>query len=102
MKLWIENQDWAKVDDDESAHSKAAKLRNLLVEKYNEFFLEKEKVVSSDDQPYFNEKLRILKRRKTREFSKRRKSGKWKILEEKYQAELTKAQKGFYRKNIHN
>ena len=102
MKLWIENEDWAKVDDDESAHSKAAKLQNLLVEKYNEFFPEKEKVVSSDDQPYFNEKLRILKRRKTREFRKRRKSGKWKILEEKYQAELTKAQKGFFRKNIHN
>jgi hypothetical protein len=52
MKLWIENEDWAKVDDDESAHSKAAKLQNLLVEKYNEFFPEKEKVVSSDDQPY--------------------------------------------------
>ena len=66
------------------------------------FFQKKEKVVSSDDQPYFNEKLRILKRRKTREFRKRRKSGKWKILEEKYQAELTKAQKCFYRKNIHN
>ena len=49
--------------------------------------------ISSDINPYFSEKLAKLKRKKCREYTKRRRSKRWKILEEKYCEELEKAKK---------
>ena len=58
--------------------------------------------VSSDDQPFINEKLKKKKRKKCREYRKSRKSKKWTNMEEIYQNEVLKAKKSFYRKKISN
>ena len=91
MQNWIDNENWIEIENEESAHKKMDILQNLLVQKYQEFFHEKTRTISSDDQPYFTHKLNILKRRKGREFHKRRKSKKWKVMDEEYQKELSKA-----------
>ena len=57
MQQWLEKEDWAKVTQEESAHSKAEVLQNLLMSKYQEFFPEKIRNISSDNQPFYNDKL---------------------------------------------
>ena len=100
MQEWIETEDWTKVAQENSAHKKAEILQLMLAAKYNEFFPEKTKNIFSDNQPFYTEKLKKMKRRKSREFRKKRKSIKWKIMNEKYEMELSKAKKDFYRKKI--
>ena len=77
-------------------------LQNLLVGKYQESFPEKTRTVSSDDQPYYTHKLSRLKRRKSREFHKHRKSRKWNGMNEEYEFQLDLAKKNFYKKKIKN
>ena len=43
-----------------------------------------------------------MKRKKCREFQKHRRSEKWILLEERYQSELGKTKKGYYRSKIKN
>ena len=62
--------DWKVILGEESANRKAEKLQNFLVSKYEEFFPEKVRVISSDDQPFISAKLKIMKRRKCREYQK--------------------------------
>ena len=58
--------------------------------------------ISSDNDPYYSEKLAKLKRKKCREYTKRRRSKRWKISEEKHCEELEKAKKSLYVRKIKN
>ena len=60
----------------------------------------KTRFISSDDQPFYSEKLKHLKRKKCREFKKRRRSDKYIQLKNNYEIELKKAKKTFYRNKI--
>ena len=100
MQTWIEKEKWYEISCETSAHKKMELLQSILLEKYHEFFLEKTRTICSDDQPFYTNKLENLKRRKSREFHKRKKSNKWKVMDKEYEAELSKAKKDFYRKKI--
>ena len=100
MSEWLENHDWGPILNEKSTNKKAESLQNILVVKFNEYFPEKKKVISSDDQPFVTQKLKSLKRRKGREYHKHRKSQKWVDLEEKYQKELTEAKSTYYKRKI--
>ena len=100
MKKWIEAEDWGKVLEEKCAHKKADVFQTLFYNKYCQFFPEKTKYVSSDDQPFFNEKLKKLKRKKCREYQKKRSSEKYRNLNKKYEIELKKAKREFYKKKI--
>ena len=64
MQNWLSEQKWNEVLEEKDAHKKAEILQHLLVEKYDEFFPEKKtKVITSNDQPYYTEKLSNLKGR---------------------------------------
>ena len=102
MRLWLNNEDWRELSYEKSAHKKAELLQNYLVEKYEEFFPEKTKKVCIDDQPFFNQKLMQLKRKKCREYRKHRRSYKWKTLNTAYTKEILIAKKQFYRNKIKN
>ena len=73
MSDWLEKEDWRVVLDEKSTNGKAETLQNMLLEKFQEYFPEKHKVISSDDQPFISEKLKRLKRKKCREYQKHRK-----------------------------
>ena len=60
----------------------------------------KSKAISSDDEPYFNEKLKIMKRRKCREYNKHRRSEKWYEMQNKYNLQLEKSKTEFYSRKI--
>ena len=70
--------------------------------RFEEFFPEKVRQIANDDQPFISDKLKKMKRKKCREFHKNRRSKKWKIMEEKYQNELGKRKKDYYRRKIRN
>ena len=56
--------------------------------------------VSSDDQPFYTDKLDRLNRRKKREYSKQRKSVKWQELNLKFKSKLNIAKGKFYKTKI--
>ena len=60
----------------------------------------KSKAISSDDEPYFNEKLKIMKRRKCREYNKHRMSAKWHAMQSRYEFQLEKSKTEFYSRKI--
>ena len=102
MHEWIKTEEWFKVSHESSAHRMMEVLQELLVSKYHHFFPEKSRIISSDDEPYYSEKLEKMKRRKCREYKKHRKSDKWKRMDMEYWRELEKAKKEYYGEKIKN
>ena len=100
MNDWLKTENWEQVFNEPCANMKAQFLQNTLVSKVNEYFPEKTRIISCNDQPFFSYKLKNLKRKKAREYQKHRKSIKYKKLEELYQQELSKSKSSFYRKQI--
>ena len=100
MSEWLEKECWKQVLNEKCANAKAEILQNLLLSTCNEFFPEKCRIISSNDQPYFTHKLSKLRRKKVREYNKHRRSSRWEHLEQIYQMELSKAKKNFYIKRI--
>ena len=64
MRQWIEIEDWSAVSHAESANRKMEILQEMLVSKYHEYFPEKVRSISIDNEPYYSEKLAKLKRKK--------------------------------------
>ena len=102
MQIWIDKEDWTEVSCENSSHKKMEVLQSLIVSKYYEFFPESTKTIASDDQPFYTSKLDKLRRRKSREYHKHRKSSKWFAMNVEFEAELSKAKKDYYKKKIRN
>ena len=83
----------------EDAHSKAEIFQSLLLTKLEQYLPSKIRKVSSDDQPFCTEKMKKLKRLKSREFNKNRRSIKWTKLNTLYKTEISNAKKKYY-KNV--
>ena len=102
MKQWLENESWDEIASINCANQKAEKLQGILMNKYFEYFPEKSRIISSDSQPFYTDKLSRLKRKKSREYNKHRRSAKWNKMEVIYNQELAKAKKGYYKKKRKN
>ena len=100
MQEWLKNESWAQVLDQDCVNLKANTLQNTLISKYYECFPEKVRIVSNNDQPFYTNKLKELRRKKVREFQKHRRSDKWEKLENFYQKELLKSKRNFSTKRI--
>ena len=97
---WIRNQTWDEVLQAKTVDEKSEMLQNMLLKKLDEFLPQKNKTVTSDDQPFYSEKMKRLKRLKSREYHKNRKSVKWMELNKNYKKEVAKAKKKYYREII--
>ena len=100
MSEWLKTETWEQVFNEPCANLKAECLQNTLLSKVDEYFPQKSRIISCNDQPFFSYKLKNLKRKKAREYNKHRKSIKYKKLEELYQQELSKSKRSFYQKQI--
>ena len=85
---WISEQSWKEVYEAKDVDKKAEIFQTLLIDKYESIFPMKEMKVSSDDKPWYTQKLKNLDRKRRREFCKNKKSEKWKTLNEEYQETL--------------
>ena len=98
--FWIKGQDWKEIFEAKHVDDKTERIQTVLLEKVDEFFPQKLRVISSDDQPFCTEEMKHLKRQKSREYSKHRKSLKWRDLSKKYEKAVKKAKQNFYKKFV--
>ena len=100
FKQWIQEQDWTEVLNAESVDNKAEQLHNMVLDKLDEFCPEKTRKISSDDQPWYTEQLKRLNRRIRREFSKKRRSKRYRKLKKLYLKKVLEAKRNFKSKMI--
>ena len=96
---WLKEQNWSELFDAETVDEKSEIFQNILLQKVEEFLPQKIRKISSDDQPFCTEKMKYLKRLKSREYHKNRRSIKWRDLSTKYKKEVAQAKKDYF-KNI--
>ena len=100
MEQWFKAQTFEPVYQAESAHEKAKLLQDILLTGLDNFFPEKIRKFSSDDQPWVSHKIKMLDRRRKRVFHLERKSERWKRLDKVFKSEVKKAKRNFYAKSI--
>ena len=96
MGKWILQENWESVFDAPSAHDKAEILQNLMLEKLNLYLPEKTVKFTSEDQPWITSEIKDISRRKQREFSKHRRSFKWKTINELFNEKCETAKSSYY------
>ena len=94
---WINEQTWTEIYEAQTVDEKTEIFQNMLMAEVERFFPKVKKHVTSDDQPFCNEKIKKLKRSKAREYRKSGKSKKWFELNKKYKKEVSKAKQSYYR-----
>ena len=94
---WLKKQNWSEVFNAKTVDEKTEIFQSLLLQKVEEFLPQKTRRISSDDQPFCTEEMKRIKRLKSREYHKSRKSPKWMDLNKKYKKEVSQAEKNFYR-----
>ena len=100
MQEWFEKEGLTVKSHEDNAHEMAKYIMETLREKTNDFFPLKTRKISSNNQPFFYETLSKLKRKKQREYSKNRKSAKWKKLDCEYRVKLNTAKMSYYKNEI--
>ena len=82
---WILNEDFNKVFEATDATQKVEALQNILSTKVQDIFPEKSVKMFHSDKEWMNSELRILRRQKSREYYRNKKSKKFLELQSKYQ-----------------
>ena len=99
MDKELDKVDWdQKLMNTEGDH--VSIFHKTLFDVFNQCFPIKSKTVFTEKEPFFTDKLDKLRRRKSREYNKRRKSEKYLALSRIYKKELSLAKKKYYRKKI--
>ena len=99
FRHWLDNQSWDEVLEAETVDKKSEIFQNMLLQKLDEYLPVKKRRVCTVDQPFCTEEMKRLKRLKSREYSKHRRSIKWRDLDLRYKREVTSAKRKYY-KNI--
>ena len=100
MKNWFTDQTWEQVYQLDSAHDKAAKFQEILLQALDNIFPQKVRKVNSDDQPWISHKLKLMDRKSIRVYHKERRSIKWKKLKKLSKKELKTVKAQFYKKPV--
>ena len=95
--MWIEKETWKQVDETHDVNMKTNLLFQTLRENIKQFFPQKVSKYTSDDSPWCNDQVKKLKRLKSREYNKHRKSTKWNSLNEQYMLAIQAAKRNFYK-----
>ena len=97
---WLNKQTWCEVLKAETVDEKSEVFQNLLMMKIEEFLPQKKRKVSNLDQPFCTEQMKRMKRLKSREYQKHRRSVKWRDLNQRYKKEVSSAKKRYYKSII--
>ena len=96
----LENFDWKFLESYPFINDRMEIFHNTLLGLFSECFPLKKRIIYSDSEPYINDLLVKLRRKRNREYNKRRRSQKYIELESRYRDLLSKSMKRFYRKRI--
>ena len=98
MKLlrdWFEEQDWHENLKVEPVDAKAELLLSQVNAAVNKYLPEKTIRIASDDEPWFNQALKKLDRKRRREYNKNRRSDKYLRLSQQYKDRISNAKKRY-------
>ena len=92
---------WGFLKQVPSINKRMEAFHNTLFGIFNECFPLKRKIIFSQNEPFIDDALIKLRRKRNREYNKHRRSQKYMQLESRYQDLLSKSMKHFYRRKIH-
>ena len=99
---WLSEQTWDTIYGENNCHKKAEIFQNMLLQKYYEIFPLKTLKVCSEDQPWFSKSLKVLDRKRKREFFKNHKSQKWKELNSEFIQKCENEKANYYSNIVHD
>ena len=101
FKQWLFGEAWQQLYQMETAHEKAEYLQQTLLDKLDVYLPQKTINIRADDEPWVTSELKQIDRNRKREYCRKKKSPKWKKLEEDFVKKSEKA-KTDYSQNIVN
>ena len=93
---WIKEQNWSEIYDLETAHLKAEKLQSMLLTQLDACLPEKTLKVNENDKPWVNLQVKRIDRQRKKEYSKHKRSKKWKYLDELFNQKSVEAMESYY------
>ena len=93
---WLAVQTWAEIYRETNCHKKAEIFQQILVNKYLNVFPMKTMKVCDEDRPWFSKSLKLLDRKRKREFQKHKQSMKWKKINEEFEKKCEVEMKNYY------
>ena len=99
---WLTNQTWDKIFGTQDCNKKAEIFQELLVAEFQRIFPLKSMKVCAEDKPWFSKSLKLLDRKRKREFSKHYKSEKWQQLNKEFQERCEHEKKSYYSRIVHD
>ena len=101
MREWFEAQQWKDIFEEESVDEKAFLLISRINEAVKKYLPEKAIKIACDDEPWFSQPLKVLDRRRRREYKNRR-SPKYLELDHCYKEKISKCKKKYKRDIIND
>lgn len=96
----LTNFNWDFLESMENVEQQLEVFQETLFDIFDKCFPRKSKTITNKDEPFYNENLKKLRKKKLREFNKHRKSEKYLALNKLYNTELEKAKHSYYRNKI--
>ena len=100
MGRWLQGQNWHEVYMLTCPNQKAEKFESILMEKINLYFPEKVIKVNSNDKPWVDRKLLQIDRQRKREYNKRKRSEKWKKLNNLFHERAKILKENYYKDRV--
>ena len=97
---WLVQEDWDRLKDDMSPTQMSVVFEQLVGNKLNQLCPEKEVKVSSQDKPFITGELKKIKRLKSREYTRRGKTQKYKDLQKKFKSKYKIEAEKYLNKNL--
>ena len=99
---WLSDQTWDAIYSTQDCDKKAQIFQEMLVAEFQKVFPPKTIKVCQEDKPWFSKSLKILDRKRKREFSKNHKSDKWQKLNEEFKQKCVAEKADYYSKIVHD
>ena len=96
----LEGHDWSNVYNSKTSNDKADTFKKEVMNIVNSIAPERIRNISSDDKPWYTEPLKVLDRKRRREYNKNRRSEKYYRLQKEYNSRCSKAKTLFFRKMV--
>ena len=99
---WITSEKWDEVKSRNSPDEMVAAFEEITSRKLNEYLPSQTVTICPADKPFITKELKILKRKRMREYASHGKSEKYMKLKEEFDVKFLKASKSYMVKNVEN
>ena len=100
IKATLRCHDWENVYNAKTSNEKAQIFHKEVMEIVNRIAPEKYRNISTDDQPWYTDQLKILDRKRRREYRNNRRSDRYHILQKEYETKCKQAKKKFFNQMV--